>query len=160
MRRLKEAEEFYLLAVSLEPRNARWRQNLGDLYARQGRIAPARNEYRESARLLQADLVLNPHNRPAGLRLALCLAKSGDCGKAEQSLAALMPSLPADDAQHAHSIARIHAVCGRRRDAIASVRRAIELGFSPKMIRDDDEFRSLASDPEFLRLVGGGPPGR
>ncbi len=157
-RRLAEAEKFYLLAVQLEPRNDKWRQNLGDLYVRQGRPDPARSEYRQAARLLEEQLALNSEDRDVGIRLADCRAKAGDCEDAERSLAALVPRLPANDAQYAHSIARIHALCGRRAEAMAAVRRAIALGFSPTLMRDEDEFRSLASDSEFVRLMAGGSP--
>jgi len=159
-RRLGEAEKFYLLAVSLEPRNPLWRQNLGDLFVRRGDPAAARREHREAARLYQETLALNPGDLATGVQYALCLAKAGDCGKAEQYLATLLPGLPADDAQYAHSVARVHAVCERRGEAIAALRRAIALGFSPKLLDDEDEFRSLASDPEFVRLLAPAAPGR
>ena len=68
--------------------------------------------------------------------------------------------LPADDAQYAHTVARIHAVCGHRDEAIAALRKAIGLGFSTTMLRDEDEFRSLAGDTEFVHLVAPRTPGR
>src|SRR5262249_13311137 len=152
-RRLGEAERFYLLAVSLEPKNPQWRYNLGDLYARQGNPARARNEYSEAARMYEEALALNPEDRDFGIQRATCVAKGGDCKKAEQYLTDLLPKLPEDDAQYAHAVARIHALCGRRAEAIAALQRAVALGFSPRLLHDEDEFRSLAGDPEFVRLV-------
>jgi len=159
-RRLVEAEKFYLLAVSLEPRNPQWRENLGDLYVRKGDAVAARREHGEAARLCKERLALNPEDRATGVQYALCAAKAGDCGEAEHYLATLMPRLPGDDAQYAHSVARAHAVCNRRGEALAALKRAIALGFSPRLLRDEDEFRSLAGDSEFVRLVTPAGPGR
>ena len=154
---LDRAEEFYLLAVRLEPRNQLWHQNLGDLYRRQGKVGPARNEYRQAVRLADEQLALNPDARVLRMQRVVCLAKLGDCDNAARSLEALLPKLPAIDAQHAHSIARVRALCGHREEAIAALRKAIELGISPRLIREEDEFRSLAGDSEFVRLTAGLP---
>ena len=158
--RLDEAEKFYLLAVSLEPRNSHWRQNLGDLYVRRGRPDQARAEYRQATRLIVEELALNPEDQELALRYAICLAKAGDCAESRRALAALLPRLPADNAQFAHLVAWVQALCGTRQEAIAAVRTAIALGFSPKLLRDEDEFRALAGDPEFIRLVAPAAPGR
>jgi len=65
--------------------------------------------------------------------------------------------LPADDAQFTHSVALAHAVCGERQQALDALRRAMALGFSADLVRDEDEFRLLADDPEFQRLTAKQP---
>ena len=152
-RRLDEAEKYYRLAASLEPRDARWRQNLGDLYVRRGKPDQAHAEYRQATRLIAAELALNPEDRELALRHAAYLAKAGDCSESRAELAKLLPRLPADNAQFAHLVAWVQALCGSREEALAAVRRAIALGFSAKLIRDEDEFRAIAGDPEFVRLT-------
>ena len=159
-RRLERAERFFLLAVHLEPREPNRHQNLGDLYLRQGRLALARGEYQQAVRLAEEQLALNPEDRDLGVRRVLCLAKAGECESAARHLEELLPKLPSDNAQYAHSVARVDALCGHRGEAVAAVRRAIALGFSPKMIREEDEFRSLAGDSEFIRLTADGPARR
>ena len=151
--RLDKAEKFFLMAVGFEPRNPKWRQNLGDLYVRQGKLGPARNEYRQAVRLVEEQLAVNPEDRDLGVRHVLLLAKEGECESAAQALGKLLPRLPADDAQYAHSVARVHALCGQRGEALAAMRKAIALGFSPRLIREEDEFRSLAGDSVFVRLT-------
>jgi len=158
--RLDKAERFYLMAVSFEPRNSTWRQNLGDLYARQGRLGPARNEYRQALRLVEEQFAVNAEDRDLGIRRVLLLAKAGECESAARALGELLPRLPADDAQAAHSVAGVHALCGHRGEALAAIRKAIALGFSPKLIREEDEFRSLAGDQEFRRLTSSEPARR
>ncbi len=159
-RRLDEAEKYYRLAVRLEPNHSTRRQNLGDLYVRQQRTDAARAEYGAAARLLESELAVNPDSRDIGMRYVLCLAKAGDCERSERFLKGLLPSLPEQDAQSTHSVAMVHAVCGRRDAAIAAVRRAIALGISRKLLRDEDEFRLLAVDPEFVRLLADESPRR
>ncbi len=156
-RRLAEAERFYLMAVRFEPREAIRRHGLGDLYARQGRQGLARAEYREGVRLVDAELELRPQDRVAKLQRVVLLAKAGDCNKATGGLEALRPSLPDDDAQIAHSIAIVQALCGHSGEALETLSRAIALGFSAKLIRDEDEFRALARHPGFLRLTADQP---
>ena len=74
-------------------------------------------------------------------------------------LAKLLPRLPADNAQFAHLVAWVRALCGSREEALAAVQKAIALGFSAKLIRDEDEFRAIAGDPEFVRLTTTGVAG-
>ena len=146
--------------MTLQPRDARSRQNLGDLYLRRGRPEQARAEYRQATRLIAAELALNPEDRELALRHAVYLAKAGDCKESRRELAELLPRLPADNAQFAHLVAWVQALCGSREEALAAVRRAIALGFSAKLIRDEDEFRAIAGDPEFVRLTTTGVAGR
>ena len=77
-----------------------------------------------------------------------------------RALGELLPKLPKDDAQCAHSVASTYAICGQRGEALAAIRKAIALGFSPKLIREEDEFRSLAGDQEFRRLTSSEPARR
>ena len=151
--RLDKAEKLYLLAVRFEPQNAKWRQNLGDLYARQGRAILARSEYRHALRLVEGELALRPEDLALGVRRVLLLAKAGDCGRAIPDLEALRPGLPTDDAQMVYSLARAQALCGRRAEALDALRKAIAMGVSAKLVREQDEFHSLAQDPEFVRLT-------
>src|SRR5262249_6297642 len=132
-RRLDEAEKFYLLAVSLEPKNAKWRHNLGDLYVHRGKPEQARAEYRQATRLIEEQLAVNPEDGELALRRAVCLAKAGDCVESRRSLITLLPRLPADNAEFAHLVAWAQALCGRRQQALAPVQRAIALGYSPQL---------------------------
>jgi len=55
-----------------------------------------------------------------------------------------------------YNLACLHAVAGRREDALACLRRAIELGAeAAEWARSDQDLASLREDPEFQALVGG-----
>lgn len=153
--RLDKAEEFYLVAVQLEPRNQIWWQNLGDLSRRRGRDPEAVEQYRKAVHLVEEQLALDPNDNDLGLQHAVYLAKAGECDAASRTLGALVPRLPVEDAEYAHSMAEVYALCGSREEAIEALRKAIRSGYSPNMIREEDEFRSLREHPQFILLTAG-----
>ncbi|HEX7078851.1 MAG TPA: protein kinase [Candidatus Eisenbacteria bacterium] len=151
--RLDKAEEFYLLAIQLEPRNQVWWENLGDLYRRRGMEGRALEQYRAALHLVEEQLRQDPESQGLGVQHALYLAKTKDSDAALKTLRPLLSRLPAADAEYAHSVAKIYALCGRRDEAIDALRRAIGAGYSRKLIRDEDEFRPLRGLPQFDSLT-------
>ena len=59
------------------------RGNVGDAYARLGRVEEARQAWREAVRLEQQTLAVNPNDANTLARIALWEAKSGDRAAAE-----------------------------------------------------------------------------
>jgi hypothetical protein len=62
-----------------------------------------------------------------------------------------------DTGPNAHMLAYINALCGEEDAAIEALTRAISLGESTELIRQEDEFRSLRGRPDFQALVGQAP---
>ena len=151
--RLPEADRYYALALRLEPGNPGAWKMMGDLETRMGRADSARAHYTEAVRLLESVLHVDPKNVAVQVERALCLAKAGECGAAGAELEAIAASIPADNAEIAHRIAKLDAVCGRRAAALEALRRAVKLGVSPEVVRDEDEFRALAGDPVFREIT-------
>jgi len=151
LRQLPEAKRYYQLAVSLEPHDPTLWINLGDLYARAGSPDSARVAYQEALRLNEAVLHVDPSSAAERRVHAVVLAKLGDCATAVKELVSLPPV--GKDAEGVHVIARIAALCGDRERALATVRLAIQLGVPPSTVREEDEFRGRAQDPEFLALT-------
>jgi len=79
----------------------------------------------------------------------LCLAKVGQCDDVHAARAARADTLAAGNAELTHRLAKAYAVCGLRVDALRAAKKAVELGFSPGLLRDEDEFAALVSDPAF-----------
>ena len=150
---LDKAEEFYALAVSLEPRNQVCRQNLGDLYSRSGRKSAAASEYRLALHLVEEQLRIDPEDMETGIQRVVFLAKTGECRAASEALKALQPRLPRDDADCAHMMAKALALCGREAEALSALRRAVELGVPARYIREEDEFQNLRKNPDYVSLV-------
>ena len=149
------AEASYLQAVRLNPRDAVLHRNLGDLYAAVGRHDEARRSYLEARALVEARLEADPDDPDLLLELADTSAKGGDCETA-LDLAADLRRLLTDTGPNAHMLAYIFATCGDGDRALAAIARAVELGQSPELIRQEEEFRGLRSRPDFIALVGGG----
>ena len=149
-----QAEKNYLLAVRLNPRDAMYQANLGDLYAAIGRREEAQERYLLARSLIEERIEADPGNPALLTEFADYSAKGGDCETALSLTDELRSTLP-DTGPSAHQLAYVFAMCGEDEDAMAAIRRALELGETAEMIRQEDEFRALHARPEFIALVGG-----
>jgi tetratricopeptide (TPR) repeat protein len=147
-RRLDEAGRFYALAARLNPRDVNVWLNLGDLDTKLGRPDSAHVRYGNALQLADEQLHVDPRNSKLHVQRILGLAKLGRCDEANSALAAA-GSIPADNADLTHMLAKAYATCGRRSEALAAARRAVALGVPPAALHADDEFAPLASDPAF-----------
>ncbi len=153
--RMREAHEYYALAVRLKPNDALMRRNLGDVCLREDRREEAQTAYREAVRLADADLHQNPKNPELRVSRAVYLSKAGDCADAALALGDVAPQVVLASAELSYNAAMIHSLCGNHAAAIQALQRALRLGIPPKRILEDDEFRPLRGDPKFERLTGG-----
>jgi tetratricopeptide (TPR) repeat protein len=152
--RLEEAEAYYRMAVDLRPRSVDLHRNLADALDAQGRTGEARAEYAEARRLAEQQLEQDPDDVELALLGAFLAAKSGDCVAATEWADELVGTDP-DTADVVHQAAYVDALCGRQRQALDRIRKALHLGVSADIIRSELEFESLHADPEFRALVGG-----
>jgi len=149
----EQAEKNYLTAVRLNPRDAMYQANLGDLYAAIGRREKAQERYLLARSLIEGRIEADPGNPALLTEFADYSAKGGDCETALSLTDELRSTLP-DTGPSAHQLAYIFAMCGEDDDAMAAIRRALELGETAEMIRQEDEFRALHARPDFIELVG------
>ncbi len=150
--RFQRAEEYYRLAVRLNPRSDQVRRNLADVLLKLGRRDDAEREYRHALALIEERAATDPNDRELGLRRAFYAARAERCEDAVRWAGELALELPAT-AENAHRLAYVFALCGRRDEALEQLRRAIDAGVSPDLLREEDEFATLRSDPEFKKLV-------
>src|SRR5439155_19033731 len=151
--RRPEAKRFYARALAFEPNNPLHWENFGDLLVREAKPDSAHLRYARAVQLVEGMLHVDPKNATLKLERALDLAKLDDCDGAQQALAQVQQSLSGDDADSAHQVARLNAVCGKRAAMLQATRRAIAMGIAPRLIRMEDEFRQFANDPQFIALV-------
>ena len=151
--RWEKAEENYLLAVRLNPQDPMYQANLGDLYQRLERPEEAQERYRSASELLEMRVVDDPDDPKYLSDLAFYSAKANDCGRAMTMVPQLEELLP-DTGPNAHMLAYIYALCSEGDAAMEALARAIALGQSTELIRQEDEFRSLRGRPDFRALVG------
>ncbi len=150
--RLDEAEEYYRLAVRLEPRRAMWHSNLADLHLRRGDADAGRGEYRKAAQLLAKHLAVNPGEKTVQLQRALYLARAGDCGEALPIVRRLEADME-PNASNSFRTAQAYAVCGQRTPAIAAIRRALEQGYPAAGLLQRDELKALLNDPALASVL-------
>lgn len=149
---LEKAKRFYDLAARLDPRSINVWVNLGDLHTRAGRPDSAQACYERALQLAGDQLGVNPRSGMVRVQRTLCLAKLGRCDEVRAAFAAKVDTLAVGKADLTHRLAKILALCGPRRAALEAARKAVELGISPAMLHDEDEFASLVNDPTFPRV--------
>lgn len=151
---LGKAEEYYRLAVSLEPQVPMRHGNLADLLLRDGRADEALEEYRRAASLSQEALETNPRNVSLQLETAVYTAKARSCSESLDLAHALTRTLP-DTAQNRHNLAIAFALCDQLEAAVAELQRAVQLGFPTELIHQEDEFRTLHELPQYRQAIIG-----
>ena len=126
----EEAAEAYRQALKLAPgigEEIDW-ANLGDAYRQiPGQESAARDAYRQAIRSLRRKLAENPNNDTSRGRLALYLAKAGECTQAEVELTA-MKLPPAQEATAWYRRATAWELCGDRPAALESLAAALAGG--------------------------------
>ncbi len=130
-----------------------YQANLGDLYLRLERVEEAQERYLRACELLETQVVEDPENPALLMELADYSAKANDCGRATRLTSQLEDLLP-DTGPNAHRLAYVYAQCGEEDAAVEALAKAIALGESPELIRQEDEFRALHGRSDFQALIG------
>jgi tetratricopeptide (TPR) repeat protein/DNA-binding winged helix-turn-helix (wHTH) protein len=141
-------------AVKLEPRDYLARINRGDALWASGRERAARESYRYGRELAEEELRVNPQDPYLLMDLAWTAAMLGDLGAARLQMNRAMPLAPEDPQTH-YIDGLIHLRENSLDAAAHSFARALELGYSPALLRADPHLRSLKSDARFAELVPG-----
>ncbi|HXS81977.1 MAG TPA: protein kinase [Methylomirabilota bacterium] len=147
-RRFGEAERYYALAARLDPRNINVWLSLGDLDTQLGRRDSALVSYANALQLADEQLHVNPKNSKLRMQRILSLAKLGRCDEVSAALAAF-GSVPVDNADLTHQLAKAYATCGRRSEALAAARQTVALGTPSAVLHAEAEFAALKNDPAF-----------
>jgi tetratricopeptide (TPR) repeat protein len=154
--RYDDAIAAYLEAIKLSPHNPLYRRNLGDAYRQKGDEPAARAAYEQAIALAREMLSVNAGDVATLSLVALCQAKLSRFDAARITIADALRRAP-DDSQVLNRAGAIEARAGNPGAALDFCRRAIAHGASRLMIRNDDDFETLRTDPAFVRLTNGGP---
>lgn len=138
--RYTEAIAAFMQAVELEPANYLLWANLADSYRHNNQQQQAQQAYQKAIALLGERLDVAPHNPMLQLRLAVYLAKSGQCVLSEQVIQAL-PDLV--ESRQQILAAQQAAVCGNDDRARQWVKRALNSGYPLASVLHEPEFRHL-----------------
>ena len=129
--------------------------NLADAYFFSDDTRPAADvAYRRAIMLGEERMRINANDYETAYELAYYYSRIGDRGRAAELLEKALAAVPDDMYVHYYS-ALIHAHFGENEAALASVERAVELDYQPKLLSVDPGLRSLGTDQRFTRLLDG-----
>lgn len=150
--RYPEAVNAYRMAIALQPREATTHRNLADSLWMTGDIRSARAEYRTAVDLATQALAVNPAAARLHALVAFCEAKLGRFEVAREALAEALKRAPNDN-EVVYKQAVVEALQGNINSALATLGRAIALGYSATRLSADRDLDSLRTAPEFAKLV-------
>jgi serine/threonine-protein kinase len=145
------AIEAYRKAIALQPKEATTRRNLADALWASGNRQAARTEYRSAIDLAQDALKVNPKDARSHALVALCQAKLAEFGAAQDSLREALKLAP-DDNEVVYKQAIIETMRGDLTAAMATLQRAIQLGYSKARLDADRDLDPLRALPGFPTL--------
>lgn len=152
LRRYAESIDMYEKAVQLDPGSEVYAGNLADAYRASGDLRKASLSYDKAIQLAFKEYRVNPRNADTIASIALYYAKKGDSSNAVDFIQRARAIKP-DDVNFIDSQAEILALAGHKEEAIHSVRDALKKGYPLEEIKNDPEFKSLQSLPEFQKLL-------
>lgn len=136
----EEAVQAFQQAVELDPTNYLLWANLADSYRHSQQQSKAEDTYQQAIMLLREWLDRAPNSTLLQLRLAVYLAKSGDCEGAEPIMAG-MQELP--DSRHFVLAAQQAVVCGHNERATQWLQQALDSGYPLASLLNEPEFSGL-----------------
>ncbi|MEN3160049.1 protein kinase [Alkalimonas sp. NCh-2] len=136
----EEAVQAFQQAVELDPANYLLWANLADSYRHSQQQSLAEQAYQQAIKLLRERLELAPNNTLLQLRLAVYLAKVGDCERSEQIMLGL-PDLP--DSRQFVLAAQQAVVCGNNERAKRWLQQALDSGYPLVSLLNEPEFSEL-----------------
>jgi tetratricopeptide (TPR) repeat protein len=151
--RFKDAEKMYLKSTELAPRDNRTWGALADAqYQIAERRAEAKRSYERAISLALEELKVTPNDPDTLARMAYYTARAGNPTRSREYMKqALAVPAPAYGVYYLIALAQLEL---NEVDAsIASLQKAIELGYSTQFVKTGPEFAKLRDDKRFQRLL-------
>ena len=147
-----KAARSYEGALLIRPLSAATHRNLGDAYLHLARKEDARRAYQQAVLRAEADVSVSPSDARAIARLAVYQAKAGDDAAAQKSLQRAHQLAP-KDGQVSQRAGVVHALAGRREQALNAIEQAIANGVAARVVSEEEDFAPLRPLPRFAALV-------
>lgn len=152
LKQYKDAVPMFEKAVALNPKDADVIVNLADAYAASGQQDRARVTYQQAIAAAFKELDTNPQNAEVMVEIALSYAKTGDATNALKFVHQAR-AIDKTNVQYIYNEAEIRAILGQTAEALKSLREAFDKHFPAHYAADDDAFKSLGGNPQFLALI-------
>jgi serine/threonine-protein kinase len=150
--RYEDALAAALEAVKRDPRRASLQRDLGDYYKMLGKRREAEAAYGRAIALARQSVAVNPRDAASVMTIALCEANLGRRVKAERHAAEALTLSP-DDRDLLIRAVKVSTILGDERAALERLRKAIDRGYNPQLVRDDPELASLKPLPGFEAAI-------
>ncbi len=152
LHRYADAVKQFEKAVELNPNDETMMGNLADGYRAAGQTDKAKATYDRAIALAFKALNVNPRSATTLGSLALYYAKKGDAGQAVELLQRARGYDPSSVDLIATS-ADVHALINRPEEAIADLKKGLQLGMTTATIESDPELDSLRKRPDYQALM-------
>jgi TolB-like protein/tetratricopeptide (TPR) repeat protein/DNA-binding winged helix-turn-helix (wHTH) protein len=155
--RFDEATRMFRKAIELSSEDPRVWGNLADArYQIAAEREAALQDYRRAISLTEKGLQVNPTDAVGWIQLAFYHARLGDAVMADKLSAKALGMGP--DEVYVHYYSALIAIQQQKTGAaLASLRRAVELGYPTQLIRAAPEFVSLRKDERFDSALAAAP---
>jgi tetratricopeptide (TPR) repeat protein len=138
--------------VALTPPNETMTGNLADAYRAAGQTDRAKATYEKAIALAFRALRVNPRSATTMGSLALYFAKKGDIGQAMEFVQRAR-GLDPSSVDLINTSAEVHALSNRPEEAIADLKKALQMGLRTASVESDPELDSLRKRPDYQALM-------
>jgi eukaryotic-like serine/threonine-protein kinase len=150
--KLPEAVQMFEKAVALNPNNQMTQGNLADGYRWSGQLDKAKTTYDRAIALALKDLQVNPRDASTLGFLASYYTKTGD-SKRGLNFIRRARDVDSNNTELIYKEGMIDAIAGQHAEALNNLRSAFQKGYPVQQAKADPELRSLATDPDYVRLL-------
>jgi Flp pilus assembly protein TadD len=149
--RLDEAIVHYQKAIELNPRDSTAFNNLGVLYEKKG-------NYDEAIRQFEKAVEIDPRSATGPKNLETAKKNQSAVQEREKKIAEALKNVesnPENPKAH-YSLARVYAFYGKKDQAIASLEKALKLGYSDiGYVKVDTALDGIRNEPDYVWLLRG-----
>ena len=151
--RYAEAAAVIEKAVEQRPADFLYWGNLGDArWLALGQQDRARQAWDSAAGLARGQLAINPADAQVRSSLAVYEAQLGNRAAALSDIARARRTL-SSNARVLSKAARVYELCGRRNEALAALKAALQTGESPENLRREPGMAALRRDPACAQVL-------
>jgi eukaryotic-like serine/threonine-protein kinase len=152
LHRYTEAVKQFEKAVELNPSDETLMGNLADAYRAAGQTDRAKATYEKAIALAFKALRVNPRNASTMGSLALYFAKKGDIAQAMEFVQRAR-GLDPSSVELIVTSAEVHALSNRPEEAIADLKKALQMGLTTASVESDPELDTLRKRPDYQALM-------
>jgi serine/threonine-protein kinase len=150
--RYSDAVKMFEKAVSMSPNEAGYHVYLADAYRWSGQTAKANATYDQAISLAYKLIQVDPRDAEALGNLAISYAKQGKTKEALDPIARAR-QIDAKNNGLMYDEATVDAIAGKTDEALASLKLALENGYSLEEAKIDPELKQLRATPGFAKLL-------